>query len=341
MRFIYERFQNTFMYEDIKREIERRIHELVSLARGELIEFETPDFGELIFIGEENLHINPEAARRRKWDDWHMVREFVQNALDAVGKVDLRKVGNTLIISDLGAGFDVDAFVIGGTTKDPFCTRGKFGEGLKYAICVALDKGYDLTILTKDNVLKFTTKVAPGYTIPTLHMIRYKAKKPIIGTRVIINNYFGPDFRERFILYDGRDAYRIRFMITDDRTQVCGPTGIFRKCIMDPPRAVFVRDIFVEEVERMLFSYNLVDVELDADRNVPKGIQKEEEVTNLWLNCLDPDLIYELLERISEDESTKYFDTDTFEGDLSWEFYLHRLMSRIRMAPVSQEEKIR
>jgi hypothetical protein len=147
--FLFVRALNTFMYEDIKNEIERRILELMSLA-GEAAVAEKltiPDIGELTFVDEENLHITPKGAVMRGWDDWHMVREFVQNSLDAVGKVDMVKIGDTLIISDLGAGFDVDAFIIGGTTKDPFCSRGRFGEGMKYAICVALNKGYDLTII--------------------------------------------------------------------------------------------------------------------------------------------------------------------------------------------------
>jgi len=330
------------MYEDIKNEIERRILELMSLA-GEAAVAEKltiPDIGELTFVDEENLHITPKGAVMRGWDDWHMVREFVQNSLDAVGKVDMAKIGDTLIISDLGAGFDVDAFIIGGTTKDPFCSRGRFGEGMKYAICVALNKGYDLTIITKDNVMKFRLKVAKGYTVPTVHMIRYKTSKPIVGTRIIISNYPGPSFRERFILYDRNDAYRLIYIVTNDRTRSCGPTGIFHQCIMDPPQAIFVRDIFVENKDKMLFSYNLVDVELDADRNIPKGYMVEEEITRLWLSCISSDLIYELLERISNHESTKYFETRTVEGSFDWDYALYRLKSSLAGLPQEEKEKI-
>jgi hypothetical protein len=299
-----------------------------------------PDIGELTFVGEENLHITPKGAEMRGWDDWHMVREFVQNALDAVGKVDLKKVDNTLIISDLGAGFDIDAFVIGGTTKDPFCTRGKFGEGLKYAICVALNKGYDLTIITKDNVLKFTRKVAKGYTIPTVHMLRYKASRPIKGTRVIISNYPGPSFRERFLFYDRGDAYRIRFIMGIDRTSVCGPTGYFHECIMDPPGAIFVKDIFVEKDETLVYSYNLVDVDLDADRNIAKRDQKDRAIAYLWFETRATDLIYELFERVGKE--VKYFDSQTYEGEfIDWSYYLHSFKERLRrIKDVEKRKKI-
>ena len=325
-------------YEELKKEIERRILELASIKQTGGIEV-YKELSELIFIAEENLHINTEAAKRRYWDDWHMVREFVQNALDAVGKVDLMKVNNTLIISDLGKGFDIDAFIIGGTTKNPFCSRGRFGEGMKYAICVALNKGYDLTIITRDNVLKFVNKVAAGYKIPTVHLVRYKISKPIVGTRVIIQNYYGPDFRERFLFYDGKDAYRIRFIVHHDRREWCGPTGLFRACIMEPGRAIFVRDIFVEEEKNMLYSYNLIDVELDADRNIPKREDKEREICELWFTVLDSDLIYELLEKISEHESTKNYRTEVFEGCINWSYQFRRLKERIQKSKITEEEK--
>ena len=51
-------------YEELKKEIERRILELVSIKQTGRIEV-YKELGELIFIAEENLHINTEAAKRR------------------------------------------------------------------------------------------------------------------------------------------------------------------------------------------------------------------------------------------------------------------------------------
>ena len=297
-------------YEDIKKNIEQKIkeYELMMKSLEQLFASPRPPTtppapvsptvaeAEAEFVSEECLWFDPMAAERRGWEEWHMIREFVQNSLDAAGMVDIIKVADGVIISDKGSGFDIKAFIIGRSTKRPECDRGRFGEGMKYAVSVAMLRGYDITIYSKDTMFKFLIKEKRG--APVLHLREYRLKKPVQGTVVKISNYRGPTFRERFLLYDGHDAYKILHVDYIDRTSVCNRPIIFSQCIMDPPGAIFVKDIFVEQKENLLFSYNLVDVDLDADRNIVSGLPLA--ILYIWEGVKSIEMVRKLISRLQE-----------------------------------------
>jgi hypothetical protein len=319
-------------YEDIKKIIEQKTKEYEQTMKSlEKLFVPTPPSpsttataiptavteAEAEFVSEECLWFDPSAAERRKWNEWHMIREFVQNSLDAATMVDIIKTEDGVMISDKGTGFDIRAFIIGRSTKRPECDRGRFGEGMKYAVSVAILKGYDITIYSKDTMFKFAVKEKRG--APVLYLREYRLKRPIQGTVVKISNYVGPTFRERFLLYDGHDAYKILHIIYIDKTSVCDRPVIFAQCIMDPRGDVFVRDIFVERKEDMLFSYNLVDVNLDADRNIVSGLQYA--IRGAWRHVKSIELVRELISRLQKAGIKDQICVNAYEGrEVDWSY---------------------
>jgi hypothetical protein len=324
-------------YEDIKKIIEQKTkeYELTMKSLEQLFAPAKPPTtppapvslpaeveAEAEFVSEECLWFDPTAAERRGWEEWHMIREFVQNSLDAAGMVDIIKVADGVIVSDKGSGFDIRAFIIGRSTKRPECDRGRFGEGMKYAVSVAMMRGYDITIYSRDTMFKFLVREKRG--APVLHLREYRLKKPIQGTIVKISNYRGPTFRERFLLYDGHDAYRILHVVYIDKTNICNKPIIFSQCIMDPPKAIFVRDIFVEQKEDLLFSYNLVDVDLDADRNIVSGLPSA--ILHVWEDVKSIEMVRELISRLQKAGITDQRCVNAYEGrEVYWSAMDYRL----------------
>lgn len=268
------------------------------------------------FVKEYNTFIKVESAKRRGWTDWDMIREFVQNSLDASGVVDIERLDDGIKISDRGGGFDATSFLIGESTKNPECDRGQFGDGMKMACATAYYRGYEAWIHTKGFIFRATVKptefvIEEGAKyIDTLHFEQYTAPR-INGTDVYILGYRGPTYRGRFILYDGHDEYEIPYSYIVDKSSMCERNVVYRACIMRPSGKLFVRDIYVEDLEDALFSYNLVDVKLGVDRKIAASSDVDKEVAILWCMCSNPELIREFVRGLVSNR-------DCYEYNINW-----------------------
>ncbi len=85
------------------------------------------------------------------WGTYEAIREILQNAKDADddGKpMSVRRSGETMIVTNMGACLDMNVWLMGHTSKDGNTeARGHFGEGIKLSMLAALRAGHKVKII--------------------------------------------------------------------------------------------------------------------------------------------------------------------------------------------------
>jgi len=235
---------------------------------------------------------------RTNWGEWHMVREFYQNALDehdeigarALPRIELTPEG--LIIKDYGRGFGVEGLLF----KERKVTgdlRGTFGEGLKIACNTALRLGYDVEI---ESAMRSIEAVYVRRVVDTQELELYFIAKPqrpgVIGTTVLIRGYRGPTFTDRFTQFIPAPLHT--------RSLTIGRFAREDAILPEPPNRLYIRDIYVRDLSVSYpsrFSYNLWEVEPDPDRDAEKSTSElQAAIANLWATVTNTSLIHRFLE---------------------------------------------
>lgn len=247
---------------------------------------------------ETSIHIGYSATRN--WREWEAIREFVQNSLDAVGKANVYRVGNDLKISDAGAGFKARHLLIGRGEKSP-CDRGMYGEGMKLACLALLALGYKVKIETTgiEIIPYIETKrvyepTEKAYFEEKVLAFRYREAPEITGTTITIYNYTGPTFDDRFnletnkkILFKGEISY-------------CEGKPYPNYIIEETPARLYVRNIYVKELENAEFSYDLFDVRLSPSRDIPSEYDVTRCIGRLWEYVNDVNLMIRFFNAVKQ-----------------------------------------
>jgi len=223
---------------------------------------------------------------RKHWGKWEAIREIIQNALDETEDFKIEKQGNDLVISDNGQGLAVKHLLFGVTEKKSGA-RGRFGEGLKIALIVLKRLGYDVTI--RSNSLEVVTDTHQ-IEDETCLKLRYRELPDWhIGTSVIIHNYEGPTFEDRFvkqnkvIAWEGRDFWgEVAMIIRESRT------------------SLYHKDIYVCKLENGAFSYNLhsQELKLEESRNIADSSSLKYHIGRVWRAVRDASLLTEFFEAV-------------------------------------------
>lgn len=124
------------------------------------------------------------------WEEWHILREFISNALDSVAadiakiKIDIR--GSYIYIVDKGEGYPlVYAKRIGATSKrNEAGTIGQFGEGIKLSLLTCIRKNIKVSIASRNWLIIPKTVEMEGQNV--LFYDIYLAEKSFNGTLVLI-----------------------------------------------------------------------------------------------------------------------------------------------------------
>ena len=204
---------------------------------------------------------------KQSWTVWMGLREFVQNAFDIstdpksrnrLDTVDLkydakRKIG---YIIDQGDGIKFrDMFLReskGKTRWERRCLRGRFGEGMKYALIPLLREGHQVMVRTVGADYHFTA--APvgmeGEAFNLIHMIQTSNNNKK-GTCIAISGVDPNDYKYRFVPFIERDAPE---EILVKAVQGCEARHAIRGRI-DRRGALYVRDIYVSPINSY-YSYN-------------------------------------------------------------------------------------
>lgn len=245
--------------------------------------------------GEIPTNYTRKYAETREWGRWEVVREFSQNSLDATGFMDIEKISDGLLITDKGKGFNALNLLMGTTSKSE-CDRGKYGEGLKIACLAVLNLGWQVDILTDSMhiVPQFKTleieEPATGEIVKAEIMVfRYGKIPPVGGTKVLIKGYTGDTFLDRFNLEANKK------IVHKKDISLCLNKPYPSYIIDEPVKVIYVRNIYVQHLPEKehpaLYSYDLFNVRLSTDRNIPNTVDIFSEIGKLWSSVSDAKLI--------------------------------------------------
>jgi hypothetical protein len=196
---------------------------------------------------------------------WFIIREFYQNALDEHDEAEvvmppvLKKGTEGVIIEDYGRGLGAESLLMR-ETKGQADLRGQFGEGLKFACLAAVRQGFTPVIESEHILIEgHSLKERMGKTDVNLLIFLWKeARYPRKGTKVTIKGYFGELYTDRFTPYLGRP------MVTF--SQEFGRFNRKHAIYRQPAGRLYVGDIFIRDLEKSKYSYNLWGVRLNPDR---------------------------------------------------------------------------
>jgi len=270
---------------------------VVPLPLAGRIDITDEDLPRLKAEGWDYIPTNITSEYRPYWEMFHAIREFIQNSLDETETFDIRMTAEGLEISDQGSGFLVTDLLFHFREK-PKWARGQFGEGLKIACLVCLRNGYPLYIWTTDKVIrplflrKIFTERGVVHETRVIYFFWHTFPRER-GTTVLIQGYKGEMFLDRFVqkLPSQSFVFSRQGKIDDHRfthsmiDYPVGTAGI-------GPHRLYVRDIYVTDIESALLSYNLWEVDLDPDRvGLREPREVEDEIKTLWAYCTNKDLI--------------------------------------------------
>jgi hypothetical protein len=253
----------------------------------------------------------------RKWENWEMFREIMQNALDEMHevnnfrphvypcRVEFRGILPVTVIEDNGRGLGIHHLLLGTSEKKAW-QRGKFGEGLKLALLAAAHRGIDVLIRSGDREIKptFVTRDIEGVPVDIFCVCYKKELEPISGTRVEIRGLnLCHVYKERFVQGLPKECFKF----TIEYANNIWYDIIDKKCTFNES-FIYVRDIYVStmrdaEGKPGLYSYNLYDVTIDESRRIPSGGSVRFDIKHVWADVVrkahegDPGA-YELLKEL-------------------------------------------
>jgi len=232
----------------------------------------------------------------RKWENWEMFREIMQNALDEMHevsnkrphvypcRVEYKGLLPITVIEDNGRGLGIHHLLLGTSEKKTW-QRGKFGEGLKLALLAAAHKGIDVVIRSGDREIKptFVTRDIEGVPVDVFCVCYKKGLEPISGTRVEIRGInLCHIYKERFVQGLPKECFKF----TIEYANNVWYDIIDKKCTFNES-LIYVRDIYVSTMKDAegkpgLYSYNLYNVTIDESRRIPSGGSVRYDIRNVW-----------------------------------------------------------
>ena len=246
------------------------------------------------------------------WGEWELVRECMQNMMDEADHLAQEQGGHLsdhLHISqtarhgskwwclrDMGRGTDVaNILYLGLSGKRGQGCRGEKGEGQLLAFLVAARKGIGLVFVSQDYLLIPRISDDNGHSHLVLDL--YRAQKPIVGTRIFIENQYVISF----YLKDRRKFF-------PDLVKPKGPekSPSTRKIFEpdDEGAKLYLKGIFVRKIDA-LFSYNLTESRISRDRDVVSEDDQLGEVEEIWNEVVNVRKITQLLEEARQWGSEK------------------------------------
>lgn len=230
-----------------------------------------------------NLTMDYENSR---WDTWHIVREFISNALDGVGgdanRVSINEEGGFFNVSDDGQGYSiVYAKRIGASSKrDEADSIGQFGEGTKMALLTCIRKGITVRLASQNwFIIPRISNVEEGVQVLVFDI--YESNEYIHGSFIGIQAT-----EEVRSLINNKDVYFLQF---NSQKPLFGDIrgGIYPK---GQQARVFNKGVYIKDVDA-LYTYALSIGELNRDRDLVDDDTLCMEIRDIWNTVNDPILM--------------------------------------------------
>lgn len=218
---------------------------------------------------------------RKAWGEWESIREIVQNMMDTKTEYKIIKNTDGLILKDFGEGLKRKHLILGYTNKTK-TDRGKFGEGLKFALLVLKRLGYNITVKSKNLKIDVDTEIIESEKCLKLHLDE-SPNNVDVGTEIFIKGYEGGTYEENFI----RNGNKRKVYISEEG-----------ELIEEETSKLYVKDIFVCFLKNARWSYNLPNISLSEDRNIPSESSLLNGMGNLFKTLADTDLIEQFLNAV-------------------------------------------
>jgi hypothetical protein len=222
------------------------------------------------------IGLTSEYIRKREFTDLIAIRELLQNALDETeevfGKpaVDVRDDEIGTWIEDKGRGIPIDAFRIGGGSKEIWM-RGFFGEGLKIATAYLVLKNVPVFFFSNHLVFSFIF-LPENSENPSAFLLLGRQNKKIEGTKILLYGFHqAEELTQKLVRFwnkdlDGKDI-AIEYFAGENSDKKM-PSAIFNY-----PDELYIRNMYIGKMSDVakrvsLLSYDLWWFRLDVSRKL-------------------------------------------------------------------------
>lgn len=226
-----------------------------------------------------------------RWSEWHIIREFISNALDAVGgqinAFCLTEEDGFIHIHDLGDGYSINyAKRIGASSKkNDDQSIGQFGEGTKMAILTCLRKGIQVRLASQDWLI-IPKSMPIEDDLDVLVFDIYKSDESIQGSLVSIEAT--SEIKE--ILKD-KEQYFLQFSTQSTLYGSMGQ-GIYP---IKGKSKLFNKGVYIKDIDA-LFTYGISINQLNRDRDLVDDDTLSRKIRDIWNNVNNPKIIQRYFE---------------------------------------------
>ena len=265
-----------------------------------------------------------EYPKRRNWNHWMALREFIQNALDIEEKmygyenISIRVFADALGIHviDRGPGITLEAFRLGGSDKACH-ERGYFGEGLKVAGAHFVASGVPVYVFNRKGQA-FKMCVSPGTDLVVVVLGR--TSLPPEGTEVIlVGARMAEGLLEQTVFQEWLKKHPeahvlCKVMMGISECPTAKPNFVITSA--ENINLLWVRDIFVNQISNItskeaIYGYNLWWIPLEPNR---VSVSNLSELYKQVARVFTPEVIEDLLDRVVDKKERRitggYFETD-------------------------------
>ena len=264
-----------------------------------------------------------------KWGLWEGIRELVQNWKDAdskgfKGSISYKPETGILRLKNLGATLPRKALLLGFSDKrDAKGQIGQFGEGMKLGCLGLVKSGYNVRIRTGRETWKpmLTASVKfPGQTVLAFDI---RNGKQDAGMTEIVIDKIDADKWE--------DIKKLFLFLCDLSGEKTIKTSV-GTILLDRPGEIFVKGIFVQKCEEMMYGYDINSKITDRDRGMVNTFNLKWQTSTMWREALqkhpgemskkvfsmlehdNPDTIY-IDDQVYSDEAATEAVVDAFEEE--------------------------
>ncbi|WP_313558835.1 hypothetical protein [Ruminiclostridium cellobioparum] len=255
----------------------------------------------VIYNWQEEFDVNLTLAYENdSWGEWHIIREFISNALDCVGmdisRVEIINHDGYIHIKDGGSGYSlVYAKRIGATSKKgDASTIGMFGEGVKMSLLTCIRKSIKVMLASMDWLI--IPKMVEAEDQQVLFYDIYHTKQPISGSLVaieateviadVINNL------HNYFIYYSKDQ-----CLSGNQTDGIYPlkNGLSR---------LYNKGVYVKDLQG-LFSYSISIDKLNRDRDTISYSDIGYKIRDIWERVNSVELLKTFLQQAVKPSSER------------------------------------
>ena len=204
------------------------------------------------------------------WGVWEGLREIIQNGIDeevqnheSVVHVNYDKKDMILTVQNTSSILDRKAFLFGHTTKaGDASTIGEYGEGLKLGVLALVREKKNVSITVGKDLWTacFIRSRKYGCTI-----LGFNIKKDVFDTEKDVSVSISPVTPSEY------DMVRDRFvrLMNPEPSFMGNESGFYGRLISTPSfrGRIYVKGVWVADMDGMEFGYNFHNVTLNRDRN--------------------------------------------------------------------------